>query len=347
MATIPPCVADSLTTRSGRPLADFFREYGYDRIHQGKVRDSFVAADRPDEILVAASDRISIFDFVLPATVPRKGEALTALTHFWLHWLSENLPELRHHLLQPNFLQFGPDFPAERCLRVQKLRMWDFELILRGHIGGSVWKQYQETGVVAGQNLPPGLQKWQRLESPLFTPSTKSKDGHDVNITVQEFYDAMGEGARPGVELLTSAYELVYAYLYDRGFLILDTKAEMGNADDVFDDAVLGDEIFTPDSSRFTTVADFEAALRENRDPVFWDKQVVREWGKAVRTPFGVAGIHQLDPANPDHLAFVHGLTVPQEVIEMTVARYLGIFSGITGYDLPAYQHERMGICTR
>lgn len=324
-------------------------------VSRGKVRDTWRLND--DYLLVVASDRISIFDFVLNALVPRKGEVLTALTHFWLTRILEGFD---HHLIESDVYSYVnaavdirdgnfrgislPALPAERCLVVKDLsgKMFPFEMIFRHHIGGSVYKKYLETGVAGGQQITPGLPKWSKLGSPIFTPSTKEEVGHDINVDANYFYSEMekvglGDEAKNSVSMLTSAYMKAYAYAEERGILILDTKFEVAGE-------TLADEIMTPDSSRFGLKKDWELAMKEGRDPKFYDKQPVRDWGATIETPFGVTGINKLNPENSEHVAFVHTVKVPNEVIQQCTKRYLKIFEMVTGQSLKDYQPEWMGI---
>ncbi|MDP2932540.1 MAG: phosphoribosylaminoimidazolesuccinocarboxamide synthase, partial [bacterium] len=313
-----------------------------------------------DSLLVVATDRISIFDFVLNALVPKKGEVLTALTHFWL---TKVLHEFNHHLVEsgthPGFndaWDLREDFlhalPLERCLVIEDMKgkLYPFEMIFRHHLGGSVFKSYQETGIVGGQQLPANLPKWLKLNSPLFTPSTKEDVGHDVNVDADYFYSqmakkGMGVGARQAVYMLELAYATAYAYAQTKRILILDTKFEVASGPKIVD------EVLTPDSSRFVLKEDWELAMAEGREPNFLDKQPVRDWGAKILTPFKnevnrmpTIGINRLSPANPSHVAFVHGLHVPEEVIADTTARYLKIFEMLTGQSLSDYQKNDMGV---
>ena len=324
-------------------LTRYLLSKGLELLAQGKVRNTWRLDN--GQLLVVATDRISIFDFVLNALVPKKGEVLTALTHFWL---TEVLDKFNHHLIESDeFFKVNfawdlretslPELPIERCLVVKDFSglVQIFEFIFRAHIGGSVFKTYQETSTAGGHKLPPGLPKWSKLDKPIFTPSTKEEVGHDVNVDAEYYFAQSGEAGKRLVRILAAAYDKVYAYAEERGILILDTKLEA-----TFDTIV--DEVFTPDSSRFATAEDWKQAMQEGRDPYFWDKQLVRDWGAKVTTPFGVTGINKLDPENPEHLAFVHNLEVPPEIIQETARRYLGIFKMITDQSLEEYQKEMM-----
>ncbi|MFA6513778.1 MAG: phosphoribosylaminoimidazolesuccinocarboxamide synthase [Patescibacteria group bacterium] len=335
---------------------------GLIRLSQGKVRDTWSLRNllgHDKFLLVVASDRISIFDYVLKALVPLKGVSLTVLTHFWL---TEVLKDFPHHLIpskmnkQFNFaydLRMGylSKLPIERCLVVENLsgQMYPAELIFRGHVGGSIWPGYLENGIVAGQQLPLGLQKWSKLDEPIFTPSTKAEFGNDINKDVDYFYNQMKnlgkeDEARQMVKDLKRAYEIAYAYAQKKGIIILDTKFEVGGK--------LADEILTPDSSRFAEEEDWKLAMEKGRDPKFLDKQPVRDWGATVLTPFlddncqPIIGINKLKSENPEYeqyIEFVQNLEIPDWVISEAAERYPRICKMITGYDLDDYLKNCMG----
>ncbi len=332
MAVLPECVKRPPLTNDGRSLSDQLSSLGWLQFNRGKVRDTYWRSDDLGCLLVVATDRLSIFDFVLPTLVPQKGVILTALTHFWL---TRVLTDVEHHLTD---LLVDSALPRERCLLVRKVAMEPFEMIFRHHIGGSVWKEYQKQGTAGGHILPDGLTRWQKLNSPIFTPSTKEESGHDVNITAASYLEARGEEGRQNVEKLSGAYSRAYAYAERRGILILDTKFEIATP------FTLADEVLTPDSSRFTVATDLVAATADGRDPIFYDKERVREWGRTVQTPFGTVGINNLDPENPDHLKFVHSIEVPSEVVAETAERYQQIFEMLVGMPLSEYQRTGMGI---
>ncbi|MFA6514872.1 MAG: phosphoribosylaminoimidazolesuccinocarboxamide synthase [Candidatus Paceibacterota bacterium] len=340
-------------------LSTYLKKEGLTRIHQGKVRDTYSIDG--DHLLVVATDRISIFDFVLNALVPKKGEVLTALTHFWLTNL---LSEFNHHLIktkETDLLKRSfngaydlkgrlPDLPIECCLVVKNLagKLYPFEMIYRHHIGGSVFKKYQETGIAGGQNISPNLPKWSKLDKPIFTPSTKEEVGHDINVDALYYFMTMKEKGLANemyqmVEMLSQVYSMAYSYAEEKGILILDTKMEVAEG------LTIIDEILTPDSSRFALKSDWQQALKEGRDPKFLDKQPVRDWGDKIKTPFyegaeQIIGIKKLDPENPEHVSFVHGLKVPSKIINDTTNRYLKLFHAITGRDLVNYQWDEMGV---
>lgn len=328
-AILPPQVAESETSR-------YLTECGLKRVHQGKVRDTYEYPGRNDLLLVVASDRVSIFDVVLGVEIPQKGEILTAMTLFWLTDVLEDFP---HHLAAESDTnehvgEVFPNLPAKvrrRCLLVKRAEIPPYEMIFRHHLGGSVYKAYSNTGYVAGQQIKPGFPKWHKLDTPLFTPSTKEETGHDINISVQQFYAAMGERGTQAVEMFTRAYKRAYEYAEKLGILILDTKFEGLD--------MIADEVLTPDSSRFTTEDDFIKAVQQGRDPTFYDKQFLREWGMQVETPWG-RGLNNknLDLAKPECREFICGLSVPADIVLTTKNRYEDIFTRLTGYTLHEYQ---------
>lgn len=340
--------------------SEILNSLGLTKVHQGKVRDtwSLKSITDKDALLFLASDRVSIFDFVLNALVPKKGEVLTGLTHFWLTLV---MPEFTNHLIPSDFdsdENYINDLANEygelndilsRGLIVENLqgKMWDFEMIFRHHIGGSVFKKYQETGQAGGQQLPIGLPQWSKLEEPIFTPSTKEEIGHDINVDAAYFFKVMEERgiydeAQLVVTQLADAYKKAYKYAAEKGVLILDTKFEVAGL-------TLADEILTPDSSRFVKEDDWQEAMKKGQNPKFLDKQPIRDWGSIVETPFykdgkQIIGINNLKPENPAHVEFVHGLTVPDKVISDATDRYLKIFRLLTGFSLDNYQGRIMGI---
>lgn len=325
----------------------YLKGFGIIPFHMGKVRNSYPYPGRSNLRIVEATDRLSIFDFVLNVLVPLKGEVLTALTHFWLTGIPKEIPNhlaysskySGHNMIHDLRKQF-PEIPVESCLVVRNIEIPPYELIFRGHIGGSVFEEYQETGRAGGMELPKNLPKWSKLDEPIFTPSTKGDT--DINITAEEYFQAMGLRGRKAVEMFMEVYKQAYLYAFERGIVILDAKFE--GIDEI------GDEVLTPDCARFGTSKDYEIAMKEDRDPAFYDKEVVREWGKTVKTPFEdsdgnqIVGINKLDPENMEHVAFVHSIKIPDEIISETTSRYLKIFKMLTGYELKKYQQKFMCI---
>lgn len=306
--------------------------------HRGKVRDTFTLPE-PDLLLVVASDRVSIFDFVLPALIPQKGELLTAVTIFWL---TQVLSDVVHHLAAWGH-RIDQFLPAElrhnqilqrRSLVVQRLEMLPVECIVRGYLTGSGWRAYQQGQPIDDHILPDGLHDGARLPEPIFTPTTKSATGHDAPLPRQEVAEKHGHWLEEhSLKLFTTLAE----YARERGVILADTKFEFGAP------SVLADEVGTPDSSRFWDYQEWEEASTELRSPAPYDKELVRQWGMSVPLPNEPHGIHHLEPANEEHVAFVHGLTVPSSVLEQTAARYHAIFQRLTGWSLSQFQQRFLG----
>ena len=303
-------------------------------IHQGKVRDTFSLPDFPDFLLVVATDRISIFDFILPALIKNKGKVLTAMTVFWLTKVfDDGVDCIDHHLIAhgsdideylPAALQGNKELQS-RALIVKKLKMLDIECIVRGYLTGSGWKSYQRNSQVCGIELLKGLHDGSKLPKAIFTPTTKAEIGHDEDL------DMLGVVKKYGIDvkiLPLVIYQLGLDHAEERGVIIADTKFEFG------ENMVLADEVLTPDSSRFWLMKDWEKAKKKGESPAGYDKQPVREWGKTVKTPFGVTGINNLKPENVEHSKFVQDLIVPEEVLHDCSVRYQEILFILTGQNL-------------
>lgn len=340
-AVIPTSVAES-------ELSQRLAAAGLKRIHQGKVRDTYELPGHPDLLLVVATDRLSIFDFVLPCLVPKKGEVLTALTVFWL-----GLIEIcdQHHLracgygmddFLPPTLRGNRDLYA-CALVVKKLNILPIECVVRGYLTGSGWQAYNKGEPVCGHRLPGGLHDGSKLPRPIFTPTTKAETGHDQAITVDEAIKI-----HPHLECQSLAlYRCAHDIAKSRGIILADTKFEFGVSQDAtrgprITTLVLADEVLTPDSSRFWDKDEWEKADAQQQSPGGYDKEPVRQWGKTVVTPFCATGINRLNPANPEHLAFIARLSVPEMVVWKTVHRYLKIFRRLTGQDLVVFQKMAM-----
>ncbi len=318
---------------------------GFKLIYTGKVRDMFSIPYQgwEDWLLMVARDSISINDFVLGRSIPRKGEVLTALTHFWLTKVLSDFP---HHLHpDPTALRdlarLGAPVPATRALVVRRLQMELIEFVFRGYLGGSAWDEYEKYGTIVGiPDTGPKYDKWVRLNPAIFTPATKATDGHDENITRAKCVEIIGkEKTDYYEELFARAYLAAHSYALERGIVILDTKFEGGTASD--GTRRIGDEVFTPDSSRFTDNHSWQLTKVNGGDPVSLDKQFVREWGKGVITPWGV-GIKSLDPTNPEHVAFVSSVPVPDKVVQGTQERYFEILRHLTDRSLDDYQRTHL-----
>jgi phosphoribosylaminoimidazole-succinocarboxamide synthase len=272
-------------------------------IAQGKVRDIYDAGD--GRLLLVASDRISTYDVVHPNPIPDKGKVLTGLTAFWLD---------RTESICPNHLISYTDVPAEhrgRGMLVEKLEMVQVECVVRGYITGSGWKDYQANGAVCGIELPGGLQESEQLPEPIFTPATKADIGdHDENVDFDRAAEIIGD--RELLEelrrLSIAIYQLGAEHARENGIILADTKFEFGRRPD--GTIVLGDEVLTPDSSRFWPADGYEPG----RGQPSFDKQYVRDWASA-------SGWDKSPPA-PE---------LPDEVVAGTRERYVEAYERIAG----------------
>jgi phosphoribosylaminoimidazole-succinocarboxamide synthase len=242
---------------------------GWKHLYSGKVRDLYESEDATlsDLILIVASDRISAFDNILDPAIPGKGANLTAVTNFWFKKLSV-----------PNHLADGVEVPKEvlgRATIAKKLSMYPIECVVRGHISGSGYKEYLATGAICGVKLPSGLQEGDKLPAPIFTPAFKAELGsHDENITFEKVIEIVGEEIANQLRKLSlSVFESASAIAEKAGLILADTKFEFGK-DPATGQMVLGDEVLTPDSSRYWDKAAYESG---NCSESF-DKQIVRNW---------------------------------------------------------------------
>lgn len=270
-------------------------------LHSGKVRD--VYADGDDLILVA-SDRISIYDVALPTPIPDKGRLLTALSLWWFEQLAD---------LVPNHVISATDVPAEfagRAIRCQRLDMVPVECVARGYLTGGGLREYERTGAVSGVPLPRGLGEASILPEPIFTPSSKAPVGeHDEPITFADVVDKVGQATAERLRQITiDIYRRGAELAADRGILVADTKIELGWAPD--GTLVLADELLTSDSSRFWPAESYQPG----RVQFSYDKQYVRDWATG-------SGWDKQGPA-PD---------MPAEVVEATRARYIDVYEKLTG----------------
>jgi phosphoribosylaminoimidazole-succinocarboxamide synthase len=280
---------------------------------QGKVRDIYEAGDR---LLMVASDRISTYDVVHPTPIPGKGAVLTGLSMFWFE---------RTEAICPNHVVSYTEVPDEvrgRALLVERLEMFPVECVVRGYLSGSGWKDYQATGAVCGISLPGGLRESERLPEPIFTPATKADVGdHDENVDFDRAAEILGD--REALEelrrLSIAVYEHAAAHARERGIVLADTKFEFGR--DAGGRIVLGDEVLTPDSSRFWPADGYEPG---GPQPSF-DKQYVRDWASA-------SGWDKTAPAP----------ALPDEVVAGTQQRYRDAYERIAGEPLEAWL-ERSG----
>ena len=271
-------------------------------VGSGKVRELFALDD--ERLLLVASDRISVFDVVLPTEIPDKGRVLTGLSGFWFARTEDIVP---NHLLA-----LREDGRSTEC---RKLEMLPIECVVRGYITGSGWKDYKATGQVCGIQLPEGLKESEKLPEPIFTPTTKAHTGHDEPLDREGAVALVGEER---FEELKDAsirlYRFVSDYATQRGIILADTKLEFGLDDG--GQVVLADEVFTPDSSRFWPAQGFQAG----RGQPSFDKQYVRDYAESL-------GWDKTDP----------GPELPDKVVTGTRRRYLEAFERLTGIPFSSY----------
>jgi phosphoribosylaminoimidazole-succinocarboxamide synthase len=313
--------------------------------NRGKVRDSYDLPGHPDKMLVVASDRLSIFDFVMPGEIPEKGPILTALNHYWR-------VNVLNAICTTDFVACGAEIDAylpeslrnnselqKRATVVNIVSEPQIEGIVRFFLTGSGLEIYRETGgEVCGNRLPPGLVNGSQLAYPIYTPTTKAKTGHDKPLHVDEVAKAHGaDHERLALQVAQSGF----SFLNKRGILLPDTKLEFGR--DSEGRLILCDEALTPDSSRFWEIIAWAIAHKKGALPPSLDKQFVRNWGKTAFVECDEAG-RKRDPENEADLAFVDSLEVPADIIEMTRRLYRYIFWRITGMKLEIYQDLHMGI---
>jgi phosphoribosylaminoimidazole-succinocarboxamide synthase len=275
---------------------------------RGKVREMY---DLGDEILMVASDRISTYDVTHPTPIPDKGKVLTALSVFWFEQSAAIVP---NHLLSAT--ERVPDEVRGRALAVRKLQMLPVECVVRGYLTGSGWKDYLATGAVAGIELPAGLHDSEKLPEPIFTPSTKADVGHDETIDFERSVEIVGD--RAVMEQLRDLSIALYSFAADHaasnGVILADTKFEFGRD---ADGAIrVGDEVLTPDSSRFWPADTYEVGRAQ---PSF-DKQYVRDWASGT-------GWDKTPPAP----------AIPDDVVAGTRARYVEAYEKITGQPFDAW----------
>ncbi|MEX0755210.1 MAG: phosphoribosylaminoimidazolesuccinocarboxamide synthase [Actinomycetota bacterium] len=291
-----------------------------DLLARGKVRDIYDAGD--DRLLLVASDRLSAFDVILPNPIPDKGRVLTGLALFWFERTADLVA---NHVLTAERWRFPEPFAHDtdlsgRATLVLRADVIPVECVARGYLSGSGWIQYRASGEVCGVSLPNGLAESERLPEPIFTPTTKAEEGHDLPITLEQTEELVGRGlARKLQEVTLTLYERLAALASERGVILADTKFEFGFRNG---ELILVDEIGTPDSSRFWP-AD---AYRPGGPQPSFDKQYVRDW---------------LDASGWDHEPPPPEL--PPEVVEQTAARYREAYERLTGERFDHYRH-RMGV---
>ncbi len=277
------------------------------KISSGKVREIYEVDE--DKLLLVVSDRISAFDYILPSMVPNKGKILNQISKFWFDYIKDIIP---NHVISTDIEDFPEEFQTPefegRSMLVKKLKMIPVECIIRGYITGSGWKSYKENGTVCGIKLPEGLQESQTLPEPIFTPTTKASEGHDENISFDEVCNLIGKDL---AEKLRSKaieiYKTCAEYALTKGVIIADTKFEFGL--DESGNLVIGDEVLTPDSSRFWPADDYEVG----RSQKSFDKQYIRDWIKSTG----------YDPES--------GTPIPNDVIDTTSKKYIEAYEILTG----------------
>jgi len=274
------------------------------KIKSGKVREIF---DMGETLLFVASDRVSAFDVVLPNGIPRKGEVLTQISHFWFDKYADLVPNHRvADGLPGNLAHLAP-----RSMVVKKADPLKIECIVRGYITGSGWKEYKKNGTVCDIPLPDDLLESAELEQPLFTPSTKADEGHDENISFEQAVEIEGrETAEKVRDLSLQIYTEARNYARERGIIIADTKFEFGRIDG---ELILIDEVLTPDSSRFWPLDEYEPGRGQHA----FDKQYVRDYLETL----------DWDKTPP-------GPVLPDDLIQRSQARYLEAYQRLTGKEL-------------
>lgn len=272
-------------------------------LHSGKIRDVYLDGG---DVLLVASDRVSVYDVVLPTPIPDKGKILTQLSLWWFDQLAD---------VVPNHVISGTDVPAEwagRAARCRRLDMLQVECIARGYLAGLGLREYEKHGAVSGISVPAGLTEGSQLPEPIFTPTTKTDpaEGHDEFVTFDDVASALSPAVAEELRRITlEVYRRGAGVAAERGVIIADTKLEFGWAAD--GTLTLGDELLTSDSSRFWAADEW----RPGRPQRYLDKQFVRDWSSTLtwwdRTPPG-----------PD---------VPEDIVEATRARYIEVYERITG----------------
>jgi phosphoribosylaminoimidazole-succinocarboxamide synthase len=275
---------------------------------RGKVRDIY---DLGDKLLIVATDRISAFDVVMANTIPYKGIVLTQISKFWFDFLGAHVD---HHLISDDLADFPEPFSrhpelARRSMLVRKGDVLPVECVIRGYLAGSGWKEYEQSGTVCGQKLPPGLKQCQKLPELIFTPATKAERGtHDENISFERCAEIIGTDAAEYVrdssmEIFTKASD----YAESRGIILADTKFEWGRTDGKI---ILIDEVLTPDSSRFWPADKYEPG----RDQESFDKQFVRNYLESIN----------FDKSGP-------GVELPDDIRQKTAQKYIEGYERLTG----------------
>jgi phosphoribosylaminoimidazole-succinocarboxamide synthase len=284
---------------------------GVKKLKSGKVREVF---DLGDRLLFVATDRISAFDVIMPNGIPRKGEVLTQISHFWFAQTESFQP---NHLIShagdalPINLQAFADKLASRSMIVKKAKPLAIECVVRGYLAGSGWKEYQKSRTVCGIKLPSGLKESSELPEPIFTPATKAETGHDENISFERAKRIVGDDMAGQARAASlRIYNFARDYAHQRGIIIADTKFEFGLDNGKL---ILIDEVLTPDSSRFWPADQFQSG----RGQPSFDKQFVRDYLETL----------DWDKTPP-------GPKLPDDVVAKTTAKYLEAYERLTGKKL-------------
>lgn len=281
------------------------------KVRRGKVRDIY---DLEDQLLIVTTDRLSAFDVVLPTGIKDKGRVLTMLSLFWFRQMEDVMP---NHIIQtdtakyPKSLKPYREALKGRSMLVKKAKVLPVECVVRGYLAGSGWSEYKQSRTVCGISLPDGLLESSKLETPIFTPSTKAEEGHDVNISFEETIKIIGDDyAKRLRDTSIAIYEKASAIAEKKGIIVADTKFEFGLIDG---DVILIDEVLTPDSSRFWSKKDYKPGRPQDS----YDKQIVRDYLESL----------DWDKTYP-------GPELPPEVAEKTSERYKEIYRILTGEKL-------------
>ena len=306
-----------LMQASSLPLKPFRR---------GKVRDVYEVDG--NRLLLVATDRVSAFDVVMGETIPHKGAVLTQITAWWLRQLE---PRIQHHMLSADIGEIVRAVPelrdyeqelSGRAMLCRRSTVFPIECVVRGYLSGSAWKEYKESGTLAGEPLASGLRESDRLDPPIFSPATKADEGHDENITIERMRSLIGDSEAGELERLSrEVYESGRRIAAERGIIIADTKFEFGSVAGTGrtpeQNVILVDEVLTPDSSRFWPADRYEPG---HGQPSF-DKQPLRDYLDAEKRAGRWNGNYP-----PPRL--------PRDVIDATSARYLDIYRRLTGHTL-------------
>ncbi len=295
-------------------MTDILRETDFEtlgKVRKGKVRDIY---DLGEQLLIVATDRLSAFDVVLPTGIEDKGKVLTKLSLFWFRQMEDIIP---NHIIEtdvdryPAALRKYGDALRDRSMLVKKAKVLPVECVVRGYLAGSGWSEYRKSGTVCGITLPEGLKESSKLEKPVFTPSTKADEGHDLNISFEEAVKIIGDDyARKVRDTSIAIYEKARAIGEKRGIIVADTKFEFGVIEG---NVLLIDEVLTPDSSRFWSLKDYAPGKSQDS----YDKQIVRDYLNTLDWPKTYPG--------PE---------LPPEVAKKTSERYKEIYTILTGEKL-------------